>query len=795
MVLYTLILVQVYRRNRVTAFSSAHEAPSSSSLAFSVWSVLRVLFTLVVSGFMLFMPINEIDSILAVIRYKKIIAQMRGIDNPHPTAFDTYYFCGPRPSFEEAQTSDIPVMWFRNGCVIRRAPSIVAIFVGFLILVELAWSLAKAHHKNKNDVRPQNIANEVSHPSSPSSAALIFFGIPELTAHVALYLQKRALGRLRLVSKALYYAFPIKLGLTLSPSKLTEGNTLEWNLITGRRHAIRSLTMDLDGFQSSPRQRLFLESLFHHFSGLESRTGLERLQVSYWGGVEKDESARVNLELPVLENILSTLSTIKEVSVIFMASGGLPRWFFKLLTRMCDPHYGPQNCIRSSSSSLNQLTQLNLEARVTSSQTEQVEWSDFLLTLKSLPNLKGLSFTNVTLRPTADAVPILAKDAWCPFVGLKSLKLAYKWLGPDRLLEFHLLFPMLEELQIVDCQGGYSSVLIRSTNEILLAAPSPLSTPGGSAFTEDLVTREPVLFPQLRTLRIASKYPGNHGRLVDLVKGRPHLSDLEADILPFTRSDVYELAEQCSLPAACSSSSKARNRFKRLFIHTDMVTELDEFYSAPCFQQLESVFIQSRQLSMSMFPFAMTLKTLHLGGINELLGVDEERILNDVLLQLTNLEVLILDRYISNYNPFQSFGLDPKTSPPSLSSSLSVSGHVGRAQKRRCLSELSIYLQYPRQERLHTASVFAPIASKTFYAGGSFRPLRDIGLMAFKRTDKSLDLNQLEVQILNRFPGLERLTVHLHAETREPMDADVRTLMSRHSHVEVHIVKRDGDKK
>jgi len=82
------------------------------------------------------------------------------------------------------------------------------------------------------------------------------------------------------------------------------------------------------------------------------------------------------------------------------------------------------------------------------------------------------------------------------------------------------------------------------------------------------------------------------------------------------------------------------------------------------------------------------------------------------------------------------------------------------------------------------------------FTGGTFlRAARDIALNAFKRTDKTLDLNQLEEQVLNRFPGLERLTVHLHAEAGGTMDEDVKSLMSRHPHVEVCIVQKEGDKK
>ena len=51
MALYTLILVLVYRRNRSAGFSYATMAPASSWPSFPVWSILRILFTLFLSGF------------------------------------------------------------------------------------------------------------------------------------------------------------------------------------------------------------------------------------------------------------------------------------------------------------------------------------------------------------------------------------------------------------------------------------------------------------------------------------------------------------------------------------------------------------------------------------------------------------------------------------------------------------------------------------------------------------------------------------------------------------------------
>ncbi|GJJ71839.1 hypothetical protein EMPS_04196 [Entomortierella parvispora] len=155
---YTLILALVYRRNRAPSFSSVAEVPASSSpfLSFSAWCVLRILFTLVLSGLMLYAPFKEIGDILRVVRIFKKISESRG--KGFTQNFGTWYLCGSRPSSDD-QGSAVSGMWLWNGCVIRRTRSIIAIAVGFLILVELAWSLKKAQEK-KRSVSPRTTAIE-----------------------------------------------------------------------------------------------------------------------------------------------------------------------------------------------------------------------------------------------------------------------------------------------------------------------------------------------------------------------------------------------------------------------------------------------------------------------------------------------------------------------------------------------------------------------------------------------------------------------------------------------------------
>lgn len=131
MALYTTILTQIYRRNRSTGFPSTADVPTSSSPVSSAWSVFRILFTVFLSGFILYSPIREIDSVR--------------ISN-----FNVDMYCGPRPTLADVQLVAMDLMWIYNGCVVRYVRSIVAIVVGFLVLIELALSLKVAHTKNKN---------------------------------------------------------------------------------------------------------------------------------------------------------------------------------------------------------------------------------------------------------------------------------------------------------------------------------------------------------------------------------------------------------------------------------------------------------------------------------------------------------------------------------------------------------------------------------------------------------------------------------------------------------------------
>jgi len=148
MALYTVVLVLDHRSNRITAAPSATVAPTSSSLSTLPWPTLYVLFTLFLSGFMMFRPFKVIDSL------RIIVAKLEAMFPPSNSGvpgFTEWYFCYPRPTPEDVLEAGVPLTWIWSGCVVSRARDFVAILTAFLILIELAWSLREAYRKNNTN--------------------------------------------------------------------------------------------------------------------------------------------------------------------------------------------------------------------------------------------------------------------------------------------------------------------------------------------------------------------------------------------------------------------------------------------------------------------------------------------------------------------------------------------------------------------------------------------------------------------------------------------------------------------
>ncbi|KAF9137716.1 hypothetical protein BGX30_009973 [Mortierella sp. GBA39] len=202
---------------------------------------------------------------------------------------------------------------------------------------------------------------------------------------------------------------------------------------------------------------------------------------------------------------------------------------------------------------------------------------------------------------------------------------------------------------------------------------------------------------------------------------------------------------------AMKDMSRVRNRIKRLAIQTyaspphDMDV-IERFYNAPAFRHLEYVYMQNRELSMKLFPFAKTLRELNLGGPESRLLEDEVVTLNLILHQLPVLEVLKLDRYVDGtamFKLFKGFGREPLPQDESQQE---------QAQGQPAIKTISHGkvdgLSYLRKMRL------------------SYKGLDN-------NDNRRLSLDGLKTAVLDRFMFLEKLTIQSWLEADLPHTEDV----------------------
>ncbi|CAO3564874.1 unnamed protein product [Mortierella alpina] len=374
---------------------------------------------------------------------------------------------------------------------------------------------------------------------------------------------------------------------------------------------------------------------------------------------------------------------------------------------------------------------------------------------------------------------------------IKTLKLTRCTLSELQLSALDQLFPNLNDLEISGCAGTWH-LAIAGCHQ------STASSASTGALTEGIRTSN-ILFLELRRLVLWREQMPLGLSLWWLVEGRPHLSTLETDILSSNRGELFRFARYCSgkeigaalasphvvdsmaeqnmdaewsaepetLGIALDAQSKGtvlgeldsstvprpRNRLKRLtvqtYIYPPLTTlEFEQFYGALAFRELEYVFLQTRELSMDMFPYAKTLVSLHLGGGKEDIPANEIVKLKRVLRQLPRLEVLKIDRYFDSFEVFEGLGREPHsfsqdsdgvdgTSPCSPS-------QVDWYGEAPFLTRLDISLRLPL-----TAS-HSPAVVRTWAVGTGDR-----------RASTILNVEELQTQVLNRFRFLENVTVRL----------------------------------
>ncbi|KAF9110591.1 hypothetical protein BGX27_006145 [Mortierella sp. AM989] len=588
---------------------------------------------------------------------------------------------------------------------------------------------------------------------SPISPVNTVFSIPELADHIGLYLRPIQRRRIFLVSKTLYAAFPPTLHLYLSSFRPLLESALDSGEIQTLAPRTRSLNLDIHNDQNSPIQNRLLDTIYEHCSALET------LNVEYWG-----ESGAV------LKSVLAHLPRIRNLSVKFMVGTDIS----VIIQTLIEARKGSSNDDGAES---NHLQSLEIELKVGESK-KYMSLSDFKRLLRWYPGLKSLSlidlaFSNPSAKyPTQDdddddedyeednvkndggdledmSKLQLSSRRRRQYAKMETLKLSKCALNEGFMLDMNTFFPKLQALEIVGCSGTWQTVLERPL-------PIPHKRPSASTKSFDTIPQIVYTFSELRSLVLWLEYQSGRTTLMNLARGRPHLSILKTDLLPITRTGLSELGEYCSAPQlpdptvatkiskTVTTSTPITNKFKQLSLQTYSSPPLspevlEKFYGSACFRELEYIFIQASTLSIQMFPFAKTLRSLALGGGETVLSQQSEDILTDILRQLPVLEVLRIERYLTSYRVFSGLGREPEpvaseSDHADVASSASNVQDWAWANEPPFLLDLEFYVRFPIEE-VHLAM----------------------------SDGKTLSLETLQRQVLDRFRFLERLKLHVNA--------------------------------
>ncbi|KAF9905676.1 hypothetical protein BX616_000955 [Lobosporangium transversale] len=577
--------------------------------------------------------------------------------------------------------------------------------------------------------------------SIPSSFDHVF-SIPELATHVGQYLRPFELRTLSLLSRTLFNTFRPSLRLSISSLTFTSSSGEINNIrstsifcpqdISSLAPRTRALKLDLHHEDDCPKQTALLDTVFRHWGSTEQRRHLSSLHIEYWGN-----------ESSVLHKVIVNIPMIQDLSVTFMAAmevNVLPNTLIDLSKTM-----GPLA-----------LKTLILESRI-QNRSKYIGWSAFTRMLQACPDLQELNFKNipfaaVDMRGDIENDDVIDEDnsenadihniknmdlkpqfmtVTRSFPSMNSLKFWSCTITMKQIVSMDKLFPRLQKLEVRSNTEAWTEALTKH------AAIRSTTTPS----TSTNFNIKQAIFQELKSLTIWIEHQSGRIRLMDLVQGRPYLTSLRTDLLPTLRNGLLEFAEYCSslnnpspgsttettdtsspYPVA-NAATNVRHKFKRLAIQTyaspPMSTEaLERFYGASCFQELEYIFIQARPLTMNLFPFARTLKSLELGGHHAPMNDIECTTLNEILQRLPALENLRIERYLENYSLFSGLGFNDGP----------------------FLHELKVYIYHK--------------------AGNAVIPQNE--------KMEVFDLDLLERQVLERFRLLERLKLGVHRSLSLP---------------------------
>ncbi|KAF9966489.1 hypothetical protein BGZ70_002190 [Mortierella alpina] len=616
----------------------------------------------------------------------------------------------------------------------------------------------------------------------PSSLNRVF-SVTELAELVAQYLRPRELLTLSTLSKTLRRAFQPSLALSLPyfilPS--TPGHSLETLVSIAPRVRTLSLTVLYTGYTEEGLPRP-MDIVYSHY-----RT-VQQVHIEYWGttiGVAKD--------------LLLTLSSFQKLSIVFNIGIDAKAIFKALIAR--SKAIAEQSALDDADAKLTdryRALQCLSISYLDSFDQNVVDYNTLVRTLQACPHLRTLEMNEVSLSIHQDyaCASGFARAELCAMTRMRTLKLTRCTLSELQLSALDQLFPNLSDLEISGCPGTWHLAIVGRHQ-------STASTASTGAVTEDIMNSK-ILFPELRRLVLWLEQVPLRTCLWRLVEGRPHLSELETDILSSNRGELFRFARYCSgeemgaAPASphvvdsmaeltmdaqwnaepetlgialdvqskgavsgvldASTTPRPRNRLKRLAVQTYVYPpltnlEFEQFYGALAFSELEYVFLQTRELSTGMFPFAKTLVSLHLGGAKEDIPANECVKLKQILRQLPRLEMLKIDRYFNSFEVFEGLGREPHSlsqdSEDGDGTGPCSPGHVGWYGEAPFLTLLDISLRLP------LTTSYSPAVMRTWIVGTGDR-----------RVSTILNVEELQTQVLNRFRFLEDVTVRLLGRSR-----------------------------
>ncbi|KAF9961455.1 hypothetical protein BGZ65_010682 [Modicella reniformis] len=605
------------------------------------------------------------------------------------------------------------------------------------------------------------------------------FSIPELADQICQYLRFVERLRLRLVSKALYEVYRPNLGLSIPSFTYPDPVAMADNWIVrlcGLNLRVRSLNLEIG--MSSPSQRSMLETIYQHCS-----ESVHHLKIEY----------RCD-DLAILENILVKLPHIQDLSIEFTASANVMAFPKVLIEARKVLHHLFEDKITH-------LQALRIRFGV-KHEMSSWNWSLFKEMLTFCPQLRTLSLTGISfvefhrhiIQEDLDDDDEDQNGINDTLEQLDGMSLQYGEQQPKRTFSL----PLMQTLEFSQCI--ISEGRLKGMSRIFPNVQTLRLTGCGGFWLLALTESAPdkaVLFVQLRSLTFWTEFQTSREELVVFIRGRPHLASFETDSRTITREGLLEFAHYCSSPESSSTSiepsstsiepsstsiesdssqatSKVagstidiRHKFKRLAVQTYWSTaytrqELEQFYGELCFRELEYIFMQTEYLSMNMFPFAKTLRSLHIGGGEHSLvprRVDE---LNKILRQLPALEVLHIERYLDSYEIFAGMGREP--SPSSSHSEQEQNQQQQQQQQQQSLPcqvdwlnegpflhQLEFLIHLPKEDRCLITR-----------EDGSYLPISKICHGA------TINLRELEQQIVDRFVFLEKLRVQVHTQIKLP---------------------------